>query len=89
MHPAPASPVPGPDQDPGSLPLGPTGDLADWEAWLALDLDDGEPPPEDSEGYLDPDGCELPWDEDLAAIEAEAGRIMAGRAADEEFLARP
>jgi hypothetical protein len=57
----PASPVPGPDQDPGSLPLGPTGDLADWEAWLALDPDDGEPPPdEDGDGYLDPDGCELP-----------------------------
>jgi len=58
------------------------------EEWLAADLGEDDPPP-DGDGYLDPDGCELPWDEDLAAIEAEAGRIMAGRAADEEFLARP
>jgi hypothetical protein len=88
VRPAPASPSPGPDQDPESLPLGPSGDLADWEAWLALDLDDGEPPPEGSEGYLDPEGSELPWGEDLAAIVAETDQIAAERAADAEYLAR-
>ena len=37
----------------------------------------------------DPESSELPWGEDLAAIEAETDQIMAGRAADAEFLARP
>jgi hypothetical protein len=61
----------------------------DWETWLALDPDENEAPPEDGEGYLDPDGSELPWGEDLAAIVAETDQVMAGRAADAAFLARP
>ncbi|HEX5302956.1 MAG TPA: DUF222 domain-containing protein [Streptosporangiaceae bacterium] len=89
MHPAPASPVPGPDGDrdpcPTNLPVG----LIDWEDWLALDADEGEAPPEDGEEYLDPDGCEVPWGEDLAAIVAETDQVMAERAADAEYLARP
>jgi len=60
----------------------------DWEAWLALDLDEDEPPGLDEED-LDPEGSELPWGENLAAIEAETDQIMAERVADAEFLARP
>jgi uncharacterized protein DUF222 len=89
VHPAPASPAPGPDRGPGSCPAGLPVGLIDWEDWLALDADEGEAPPEDGEEYPDPDGCEVPWGEDLAAIVAETDRIMAERAADAEFLARP
>ncbi len=59
-----------------------------FEEWLAADLGEDEPPP-DGDGYLDPEGSELPWDEDLAAITAGTGRIAAERAADAEWLARP
>src|SRR3989440_3744943 len=58
------------------------------EEWLAADLDEDEPPDFD-EDDLDPEGSALPWDEDLAAIVAETDQIMAERAADAEFLARP
>ena len=43
---------------------------------------------EPGDGYIDPEDDVLPWDEDLAAIEAETDRVMAERAADAEFLAR-
>src|SRR5579859_5467442 len=85
----PASPVPGPDRDPGSSFADPPVGLVDWETWLALDVDEDEAPPEDGEEYLDPEGCELPWGEDLAALVAETDQIMAGRAADAEYLGRP
>ncbi len=58
-----------------------------FEEWLAADLDEDEPPDED--GFLDLEDSELPWDEDLAAITAEAGRIAAERAADAAWLAQP
>src|SRR2546421_9145680 len=58
------------------------------EEWLASDLDEDEPPDFD-EDDLDPEGSALPWDEDLVAIVAETDQIMAERAADAEFLARP
>jgi hypothetical protein len=57
------------------------------EEWLASDLGSDEPPG-DGGGYLDPEGCEPPWDEDLAAVTAESDRIAAERALDAEFLAR-
>lgn len=73
-----ASPVPGPDQDPGFPPLESlAADPAGWEAWLALGLEEDEPPGDDDEEYLDPQGSVLPPDEDLAVIEAEAGRFAA------------
>jgi hypothetical protein len=53
----------------------------EWEALLAASLDEVEPP-EDGEEHLDPEGSVLPPDEDLAAIEAEAARFAAERAAD-------
>jgi hypothetical protein len=53
VHPAPASPAPGPDRDPGSCSAGPFVDLVDWEDWLALDVDEDEAPPEDGKEYLD------------------------------------
>ncbi len=58
------------------------------EEWLAWDADEDEPPGFD-EDDLDPEGSALPWDEDLAAIVAETDQVMAERAADAEFLARP
>jgi uncharacterized protein DUF222 len=57
------------------------------EEWLAWDGDEDEPPAF-CEDDLDPEGSGLPWDEDLAAIVAETDQVMAGRAADAEFLAR-
>ena len=89
MHPAPASPAPGPDHGLGSCPAGLPVGLIDWEDWLALDADEGEAPPEDGEDCLDPEGSEFPWGEDLAALVAETDQVMAERAADAEFLARP
>ncbi|HEY2261810.1 MAG TPA: hypothetical protein VGI96_04200, partial [Streptosporangiaceae bacterium] len=59
---------------------------AEWEALLAASLDEVEPPGDDEDE--DPESCALPWDEDLAAIEAETARTAAERAADAEFLAR-
>jgi len=56
----------------------------EWQAWLELDPADSEPA---EDGYADPDGTELPWDEDLAALEAETDQIAAERAADAEYLA--
>ena len=61
-------------------------DPAEWEAWLASDLDETEPPGD--EGYLDPESCVLPPDEDLAVIEVEAARFAAERLADARYLAR-
>ena len=46
------------------------------EEWLASGSDDGEPP-DLCEDDLDPEGSGLPWDEDLAAIVAEARQVMA------------
>jgi hypothetical protein len=60
----------------------------EWEALLAASVDEVEPPGDD-EGYLDPEGCVLPPDEDLAAIEAETDRFAAEYAADAVYLARP
>ena len=59
---------------------------AEWEALLAASLDEVEPPGDDEDE--DPESFALPWDEDLAAIEAETARTAAERAADAEFLAR-
>jgi hypothetical protein len=53
-----------------------------------LDLDEDEPPGDEDEEYLDPEGCVLPPDEDLAVIEAEAARIAVERAADAACFAR-
>jgi hypothetical protein len=61
----------------------------EWEALLAAGLDEVEPPGDDDEGYLDPEGCVLPPDEDLAAIEAETDRFAAEHAADAVYLDRP
>ena len=58
------------------------------EEWLAADLNEEEPPGFD-EDDLDPEGSALPWDEDLAALVAETDQVMAERAADAAFLARP
>src|SRR5581483_4405669 len=58
------------------------------EEWLSLDVDEDEPPGLD-EDDLDPESSALPWGEDLAAIVAGTDQVMAGRAADAEFLARP
>jgi uncharacterized protein DUF222 len=58
------------------------------EEWLAWDGDEDEPPGF-CEDDLDPEGSGLPWDEDLAAIVAETDQVMAERAADAAFLARP
>ncbi len=58
-------------------------DPADWEAWLAqepVELPDDED--------ADPEDSDLPWDEDLAAIEAETARVTAERAADAAYAAR-
>ncbi len=89
MHPLSASPDPGPDEDPGFTPLESfAADPAEWEAWLALDLDEDEPPGDDDEDYLDPEGCVLPPGEDLAAIEAETGRFAVERTADAACFAR-
>ncbi len=60
----------------------------EWEALLAASLDEVEPPGDDDEEYLDPEGCVLPPGEDLAAIEAEAARFTAEHAADAVYLAR-
>jgi hypothetical protein len=57
---------------------------SEWEAVLAASVDEVEPP--DDEGYLDPEGCVLPPDEDLAAIEAVAGRFAAEHRADARYL---
>jgi hypothetical protein len=61
---------------------------AEWEALLAASLDETEPPGDVDEDYLDPEGCVLPPDEDLAVIEAETDRFTAERLADEQYLAR-
>ena len=58
------------------------------EEWLAADLNEEEPPGFD-EDDLDPEGSALPWGEDLAALVAETDQVMAERAADAAFLARP
>src|SRR5690348_15181797 len=58
------------------------------EEWLSWDVGEDEPPDFD-EDDLDPEGSGLPWDEDLAAIVAETDQVMAGRAADAEFLVCP
>jgi hypothetical protein len=60
---------------------------AEWEALLAASLDEDEPPGFGEEDE-DPEDCVLPRDEDLAAIEAEAARIAAERAADAACFAR-
>jgi hypothetical protein len=60
----------------------------DWEAVLAVGLDEVEPPGDDDEGYLDPEGSILPPDEDLAAVEAEADRFAAEHCADARYLVR-
>lgn len=59
------------------------------EEWLAWDPDEEDEPPGFDEDDLDPEGSALPWDEDLAAIVAETDQVMAERAADAAFLARP
>ena len=83
-----ASAVPGPDEDPEFPPLESfAADPAAWEAWLASDPDESEPPEFDEEDE-DPENCVPPWDEDLAVIEAEAARIAAERAADAACFAR-
>jgi hypothetical protein len=96
VHPPSASAVPGPDEDPGFVPgAQPEPDPwapvitrpdpmspGEWEALLAASADEDEPPGDDDEDYLDPEGCVLPPDEDLALIEAEAARIAVERAAD-------
>ncbi len=93
-----ASPVPGPHEEPGFLPAGPVSEwepvitrpdpmsAGEWEALLAASLDEVELPGD--EGYLDPEGCVLPPDEDLAVIEAETDRFAAERSADARYLAR-
>ena len=89
MHSPSASPVPGPDGDPGFLPLESlAADPVEWQAWLASDLDESEPPGDDDEEYLDPESSVLPPDEDLAVIEAEVARFAAERFADAQYLAR-
>jgi hypothetical protein len=60
----------------------------EWEMWVEADLEQDGPPP-DGDGFLDPEGSELPWDEDLAAVVAETDGIAAERAADAGYLARP
>jgi hypothetical protein len=60
----------------------------EWEALLAASWDEVEPLGDDGEECLDPEGCALPPDEDLAVIEAEAARFAAELAADAVFLAR-
>src|ERR1700733_12708165 len=76
-----ASPVPGPDEDPAFTPAVPVNPWepvttrpdpmspGEWEALLAASLDEVEPPGDDGEEHLDPEGCVLPPDEDLAVIE--------------------
>jgi hypothetical protein len=60
----------------------------EWEALLAASVEEPEPPPEDGEEHLDPEGSVLPPDEDLAVIEAEASRFAAERAADAACFTR-
>jgi len=91
--PAPADPGRGvsrsgarPEPD-GWEPVITRPDPVSLEEWLAWDVDEDEPP-DFCEDDLDPEGSALPWDEDLAAIVAETDQVMAGRAADAEFLAR-
>jgi hypothetical protein len=97
---APASPDPGPDEDPsrGSGVPRP-GDEAAWrpvesirdprdvQAWLDVGLDEDEPPGPDEE-YDDPEHPAMPWDLDVAAIWAETGELAAADAADAEDLGR-
>ena len=89
MPSAPASPDPGPDEDPsrGSGVPRP-GDEATWrpvesirdprdlQAWLDAGLDEDEPPGPDEE-YDDPEHPAMPWDLDVAAIWAETGELAA------------
>jgi len=81
-----ASPVPGPDEDLAFTRPDPMSS-DEWEALLAASLDEVEPP-EDGEEHLDPEGCVLPPDEDLAALEAETDRFAAEHAADAVYLAQ-
>jgi hypothetical protein len=60
----------------------------EWEALLAAGADEVEPPGDEDEEHLDPEGCVLPPDEDLVVIEAEAARFAAGRAADAACFTR-
>jgi hypothetical protein len=60
---------------------------AEWEALLVASVDEVEPPGDDDEEYLDPEGSVLPPDEDLAAIEAETDRFAAECWADGRYLA--
>src|ERR1700742_2875972 len=95
-----ASPAPGPDEDPAFMPAESAHPWepvitrpdpmspGEWEALLAASRDEIEPPGDDDDEYLDPEGSVLPPGEDLAAIEAEAGRFAAEHAADAEFIAR-
>ena len=100
MPSAPASPGPGPDEDPGRGSGVPRpGDEAAWrpvesirdprdaQAWLDSGLDEDEPPGPDEE-YDDPGHPAMPWDLDVAAIWAETGELAAEDAADAENLAR-
>src|SRR4051812_17798832 len=82
-----ASPVPGPDEDLAFTRPDPMSS-DEWEALLAASLDEVEPPGDDGEEYLDPEGSVQPPDEDLAAIEAETDRFAAEHAADAEYLAQ-
>ena len=69
----PASPGPGPDEDPG----------------LDENLGPGEDEPlGPDEEYDDPEHPAMPWDVDVAAIWAETGALAAGDAADTEDAAR-
>ncbi len=60
---------------------------AEWEALLAASVDETEPPGDDDEEHLDPEGSVLPPDEDLGMIETETDRFAAERWADERYLA--
>src|ERR1700760_5109804 len=97
QEPAPATPggdVPPPGAQPEPVPWEPVVTRpdpmspAEWEAVLAASWDEVEPPGDEGEDYLDPEGSVLPPDEDLSAIEVEMVRTAAERAADAEFLTR-
>ncbi len=100
MPSAPASPGPGPDEDPGrGSGVSRPGDEAAWrpvesirdpqdlQAWLDSGLDEDEPPGPDEE-YDDPEHPAMPWDLDVAAIWAETGELAAEDTADAENLAK-
>jgi hypothetical protein len=95
---APASPGPGPDENPSRAsgvprpgdevawrPVESIRDPRDVQAWLDAGLDKDEPPGPDEE-YDDPEHPAMPWDLDVAAIWAETGELAAADAADAEDL---